>query len=125
MAAEERLKSKILYKFELYLLKIIPIVISVFYLINTILAYFDIHIELMSSIYGMTAIPWLFLYVSSFVFKFCIYHRLFLYYILINESICWYDYKVGIPVEDIQYLYLHLIVFIITLLLVVYFKFKK
>ena len=29
------------------------------------------------------------------------------------------------PVEDVEYLYLHLTVFIITLLLVVYFKFKK
>ena len=121
---EERL-SKVLYKIELYLIKIIPIIISALYLLNTILSYYDFHIELISAVAGMSLLPWLFLYISSFVFKFCFYHRLFLYYIAINESIAWYDYKIGIPINDKHCLFLHLILYIVTLLLVVYFKFKK
>ena len=125
MVVEEKLKSKTLYKLELYLLKMIPIVISILYFINIILTYIDIHIDLLSMMGGMSILPWLFLYLSSFVFKLCIYHRLFLYYILTTEIISWYDYKVGIPLEDKYYIYGQLSLFIITLLLVVYFKFKK
>ena len=125
MAVEEKLKSKRLYKIELYLLKMIPIAISILYLLNTILSYFYLHVDLLSIIGGISILPWLFLYVSSFVFRFCIYHRLFLYYILLDELICWYDYKIGIPINDKHCLFLHLILYIVTLLLVVYFKFKK
>ena len=125
MVAEERLRSKFLYKIELYLLKMIPIILSLLYLANTILSYLDIHIDLISMIGGISILPWIFLYVSSFVFRFCIYHRLFLYYILLDEGVCWYDYKIGIPINDKHCLFLHLSFDIITLLLVVYFKFKK
>lgn len=124
MDAGERLRSKHLYKLELYLLKMIPVLISVLFLINTILFYFDIHLEIISYISGVSLIPWLFLYISSFVFKFCLYHRMFLYYIGVSECICYYDYEVGIPVTDRLYMYIHTTLFIITLLLSVYFKFK-
>lgn len=125
MAAEERLRSKYLYKIELYLLKIIPVIISILYFINMVLSYFDIHLESLSPIGGISFLPWLFLYVSSFVFKFCIYHRMFLYYIAIAEAVCWYDYKLNIPISDRNFLHLHLILFLLTIILVVYFKFKK
>lgn len=120
---EERL-NKILYKIELYLIKIIPIVISALYLLNTILSYYDFHIELISAIAGMSLLPWLFLYISSFVFKFCLYHRLFLYYIAINESIAWYDYKIGFNLNDTQYLYLHVSIAGVIIFLITYLKIK-
>lgn len=39
MAAEARLKSKNLYKVELYLLKIMPMVIALAYLVNTVVIF--------------------------------------------------------------------------------------
>lgn len=39
MVAEARLKSKNLYKVELYLLKIMPMVIALAYLVNTVCIY--------------------------------------------------------------------------------------
>lgn len=125
MDAEERLRSKYLYKIELYLLKVIPILIALIYFSNIVLSYFNIQTDNLSPIGGISFLPWLFLYVSSFVFRFCIYHRMFLYYIAITEAICWFDYKVGIPISDRNFLNIHLMLFLITLILVVYFKFKK
>ena len=121
--AEEKL-NKPLYKIELWLIKMIPVIISVLEVLNTVLSYFNIEVELLSAIGGMSLLPWLFLYISSFVFRFCIYHRLFLYYILVNELISWYDYKIGIPIDSKSYLCLHLVIAGIFLIAIVYFKFK-
>ena len=82
MVAEARLKSKNLYKVELYLLKIMPMVIALAYLVNTVSSYFGVDIPILASIAGMSLIPLIFMYISSYVFKFCEYHRMFLHYIL-------------------------------------------
>lgn len=74
MVAEARLKSKNLYKVELYLLKIMPMVIALAYLVNTVSSYFGVDIPILASIAGMSLIPLIFMYISSYVFKFCEYH---------------------------------------------------
>ena len=71
MVAEARLKSKNLYKVELYLLKIMPMVIALAYLVNTVSSYFGVDIPILASIAGMSLIPLIFMYISSYVFKFC------------------------------------------------------
>lgn len=81
MVAEARLKSKNPYKVELYLLKIMPMVIALAYLVNTVSSYFGVDIPILASIAGMSLIPLIFMYISSYVFKFCEYHRMFLHYI--------------------------------------------
>lgn len=78
MVAEARLKSKNLYKVELYLLKIMLMVIALAYLVNTVSSYFGVDIPILASIAGMSLIPLIFMYISSYVFKFCEYHRMFL-----------------------------------------------
>lgn len=120
---EEKL-NKLLYKIELLFIKLIPIILSVLTLLNVILSYLNIDVELLSAIGGMSLLPWLFFYISSFVFRFCIYHRLFLYYILVNELLSWYDYKIGIPLSNKGYLVLHLVIAGLFLIAIVYFKFK-
>ena len=87
MVAEARLKSKNLYKVELYLLKIMPMVIALAYLVNTVSSYFGVDIPILASIAGMSLIPLIFMYISSYVFKFCEYHRMFLHYIAVNDII--------------------------------------
>lgn len=124
MVMEERL-NKSLYKIGLYLVKIIPVITVVLYLLNTILSYFELRLEILSMICGMSLLPWLSLYVLSLLLKFCIYHRLFLYYIMTNEIVSWYDYKIGFDISDANYLRFHLMIAGIFLLLIVYSKFKK
>lgn len=79
--------NKLLYKLELYLLKVIPSVLAFTTLLDTILFYFGINIEVLSYLGGVSFITLLFLFISSFTFKFCIYHRLPLYYTTIINCI--------------------------------------
>lgn len=96
-----------------------------FYVLNSILSYFNIDIILLSVISGLSILIWLFLFISSFVFKFCIYHRLPLYYILISDIINYYDNIVGIPISNRSLFVLNIIIAGVFILLIVYFKFKQ
>ena len=75
-------------------------IISLFYLINTITAFIGIDIPILSTISGMSLLTWIFMYIATIVFNFCSYHRMFLYYILIVDTINIVDYYIGIPVSD-------------------------
>ena len=121
----ERNVNKALYKIELLLIKIIPFIIMLFYVLNSILSYFNIDILLLSIISGMSILSWLFLFISSFVFRFCIYHRLPLYYILITDIINYYDNIIGIPISNRNLFILNIIIAGVFILLIVYFKFKQ
>lgn len=68
MVAEARLKSKNLYKVELYLLKIMPMVIALAYLVNTVSSYFGVDIPILASIAGMSLIP-LYLCISLLMYS--------------------------------------------------------
>ena len=128
MTAEESSQkslNKALYKIELYIIKIIPYILSVFYLSNTILSYFYIDIPLLSYIAGVSLLPLLFFYITSFVFKFCIYHRLPIYYIFINWTINVLDYYLDFTKYYETTVLISIITAGITTLLIVYLKFKE
>ena len=93
---EERLQNS-LYKIELHWIKIIPIVIAILSFSDTVLSYLGYEGNSIS--YIIALLVWLFLYLSSFVFKFCRWHRMFLYYILVEGIINWYDYEFIIPLS--------------------------
>jgi hypothetical protein len=103
MAAAESL-SKYLYKVELYVLKIIPVILAGIFFLNTVLSYFDIDLIILSYIGGVSLLPILFLYLSSYVFKFCAYHRMPLHYIVLIWALNIIDTYIGIPVSDLGYL---------------------
>lgn len=120
MVVEERLRSKLLYKIELFLLKIIPMLMAVCSACNSILSYFDIEVVIINYIGGVSLLPLIFLYLSSYVFKFCAYHRMFLHYLLITDIINIYDYHIGIPLDNLEYLCLHMIVTVISMFIILY-----
>ena len=127
MVAEESSLSlsRALYKIELYIIKVIPYLLAFFYLLNTTLSYFYINVPLISYIAGISLLPLLFLYISSFVFRFCIYHRLPLYYIFINWIITVLDYYLDFTRYYETTILVDFITAGITVLLIVYFKFKE
>jgi hypothetical protein len=115
MVAEERLRSKFLYKIEIIGIKYIPFIISIMYFIDTILDAFKVDIGILSHLFGMSFLPWCFLLLSSYVFKFCLFHRIPLYYIALNHVISLVNYYIGIPLELKPWLVLHiLIVFVFS-----------
>ena len=117
--------NKTLYKLELLTIKIIPFVIALAYLTNTILSYFEVKVELISMICGMSVLPFLFLLISSFAFKFCRYHRMMIYYIGVSELLSWIDYNHTIPITDNVYFIVMFVLFGIFLLLTLYYKLKN
>lgn len=100
MAKEERyVKSKLGYKLLILAIKYIPLIITLFYILNVLLYWFNIDTPVISNIAGVSLLTWVVLFLSAIVFKFCIYHRLFLYYILISDLITIYDFYIGIPLS--------------------------
>lgn len=92
--------------------------------ISNILAYFGIHWELMALITGVSLLPWISFLFCSFVFRFCVCHRLYLYYVGIDETIVWYDYKVGLSLSDFNFMLMHLILFIVLISIITYYHVK-
>lgn len=119
MVKEESL-VKSLHKIFLLILKVIPLVNALGCLLNTLFAYYNIETPWISFTTGMSLTTWLFIYLATFVFKFCIYHRMFLYYIAVVDIIDTIDYYIGIPLSDYNFLVLHIIITGITLFIILY-----
>ena len=126
MDAEESL-SRVLYKAVIVAIKIIPILIATLFLVRSILSCVDVDVTWLSYLCGMSLIPLLFMYLVSYAFKFCTYHRMFLHYIVVNDAINYIDYYIDIPLQYHELLRLHIIIAGIFLLLVIYYhqKWKK
>ena len=116
--------NRTLYKIQLILLKIIPMLLAGCYLLDTILSYFYIDTPLFSILGGVSVFPLIFLYTSSYVFKFCEYHRMFLHYIVVNDILSWIDYSYKLPIDNFEYLILHIIIAGIFLFIILYLKMK-
>ena len=128
MAVEESLRLSS-YKHKLFLgfLKVIPMVLAGMFLLNTTLSYFYIDWPTISYISSVGLIPWLFIYFAADIFHFCKYHKMFLWYIFVNNILCWIDYKFTIPISNRDLFLLHIIVAGIFLFLILYYhqKYRK
>lgn len=120
-------QNKMLYKIELIILKIMPFMLATSYAINTVLSYFNIDCQIISILSGTGVMPLIFLYVSSYVFKYCEYHRMFLHYVVINNAITYYDYYIGIPISNLELLIVNVICYFIVMVmaLIIYLKYSK
>lgn len=119
----ENSRGKRLYIIVLCLVKFIPILVSGIFLLNTVLSYCDIDIPLLSYIVALTFV--ILLYLLSYIFKFCKWHRMFIHYITINWILNIIDYYIGIPLSDKGMLVLYLCITIVCLFIIVYCKFGK
>ena len=114
------LRNKSLYKIELYLLKVLPMLLAAIYLVNTVLSYYDIIIPALSYIGGLSFIPLVFMYVSSYVFRFCSYHRMFLHYIVVNDSVNIVDYYYTLPISDWELFVMQMSIAGVSLFIILY-----
>ena len=122
--AEGNLKLSDYHKSKLFIgyLKILPMLVAGVYLINTVLSYFDIDWPILS--YIAQFILWLFVMAASYRLRFCEYHRMFLWYILVNNIICYIDSRWPLPISNWDYFILHIIIAGVFLFLVLYFHQK-
>lgn len=88
-----------LYKLVVFTLKVIPMLMAFIALCDTILSYFYIDVPALSYIGGCSFLTLVFIYIASYAFRFCEYHRIFLHYIVAVNIINWYDYNYVIPIN--------------------------
>ena len=127
MLVEESSVRKSLYKVFLLLLKFLPFLLALVSVLNTVLSYFCIDLVILSYIGSVSLLPLIFMYIAAFVFKFCIYHRIFLDYTIVSTGLSVYDYYIGIPITDTSIVTLQLVLFFIAIViaLIVHIKEKK
>ncbi len=95
---EEKLNKR-LYKITLEALKVIPMLLALCTLLNILLDFLGKDSFVLSLLGGISVLPLTFLYLVSYVFHYCAYHRMFLHYILFNNILTYIDYYIGIPVS--------------------------
>ena len=100
---------KLKYKAFLVVLKCLPYLIMLLSMANTFLCLFDEQCEWLSYIGGTSYLVIAFMWLTSFVFNFCSYHRVPIYYVLINDSMILYDYYYGLPLDNKEMLDLNLV----------------
>lgn len=110
-----------IYKITLLLFKIIPMLLTLCCVINTGLMIVGIDAPVFTFLGGTSVFVILLLYLISFTFRFCIYHRMFLHYIVLNNTLCALDLYNVIRVNDLTYIMLHIVLLGLTLFLILYF----
>ena len=119
---EEGLRNKLLSKVVLYSVKIIPMVVSLIYVLNTILSYYGIDWPGFSYIVQYLFIG--FIYCASLRFHFCVYHRMFIHYITITLTLNIVDYHWGIFLSDRNLFLCYMVITGIFLFLILYYHQK-
>lgn len=121
--------NKNLYKTSLVLLKLLPIIMSLTYCMNITCGIFGgIEWQVIPHFIGLTIAPMLFILISSYVFQFCNYHRMFIYYITVESVINSIDWYIGIPVSDFTINVVHLsltILFLSTAIIMYLYKKRR
>lgn len=81
----------------------------------------------LSYIGGTSYLVLLSMLLTSYVFDFCSYHRVPLYYILVNNTLVLYDYYVGLPIDNKGMLDLNIVLIggTIILMTILYCKEKR
>lgn len=117
MDAVENLR---LHKVTIGVLKIIPMLLALTTLLNQILSYFGIDLEVLGYLGGVSLLPMIFLYLASYCFQFCNYHRMFLHYVVVCDILTLIDYYIGIPVSTLLMLLIYLSIAGIALFIILY-----
>ena len=90
------------------------------FLLNTVLSYLGIDLEVLSHLCGISLTSLIFFYSTSIAFGFCIYHRVFIHYLAINWILNLYDYYIGIPINDRNLFLMYIIITGIFLFIILY-----
>lgn len=113
------------YKLTLIVLKIIPMLLALCALLNTIFSFYSIRCDVLSMIGGISLLPLAFLYLVSYVFQYCVFHRMFLHYLLVTDILNIFDFYIGIPLDNREMFGLYLVVTALFLFLILYFYKKE
>ena len=108
----------------LVVLKIVPMLLALCSLLNIVFDFFGKDSGVLSALGGVSLFPLLFIYLASYVFGFCTYHRLFLHYIVANNVLTYIDYYIGIPLTNMELFALYLVIVGLLLYSILYYHQK-
>ena len=98
-------------------IKIYPMLIAVGYFCILILHSIKISTYTSDYIIIQPLVSLLLLYLLSYVFKFCLYHRIFIHYVLIQNVISYIDEIYPISVSDKQFLYIQMCLLFVVMVI--------
>lgn len=110
------------------LIKYMPIIQMVGMLFNNLLYYFQIYNQLcyiIDFVIGNSLITTFLLFVCSYIFGFCNWHRLLITSNFVNIVIASVDSVYRIPISNLELLILYFIIYLIFLFIIVYKRFCK
>lgn len=125
---EDTLKSKNMYKITLILLKTLPVIMVCAYFLMLICFKYLPSYVVIPHLLGTVAAPLAFIYITSYVFRFCAYHRIFIhYYAFINVLNVSHHYFANV-FNPVIVDYIHhtgTVIFIIVASIMYFLKYKK
>ena len=110
------------------LIKYMPIIQMVGMLFNNLLYYFQICNQfcyIIDFVIGNSLITTFLLFVCSYIFGFCNWHRLLITSNFVNIAIASIDSVYRIPISNLELLILYFIIYLIFLFIIVYKRFCK
>lgn len=106
MAVEGKYQGRLSHRLVVLSIKTIPVALALLSMLTTVLDYMAIDTTLVNYLILGSLIG--FMYLASYVFRFCLYHRMFLHYFVGMNLISIYDAYIGIPVSNYHMLQLYL-----------------
>lgn len=106
----DRAIKKCLYKLQLYTLKIIPMLLALCSFLHTILFHLGVNTTFLVSLGKVSFLTLGFLYISSYAFHFCGFHRMFLHYILVVNVLNYIETQFGLPFSNSTLLTIYIII---------------
>ena len=116
---------KLNHKLFLLSLKYIPIILAVGCFLSTLFQYFGIDEIITTELCFTGFIVSFFLISASVVFKFCAYHRIYLYYIILNELLVIINYYFSIIDDKMFVRFLLILFFIATIVRTILYLYAK
>lgn len=117
---EEVEMDKISHKLALLCVKYIPAIVALTEFLATLLSFAGISGALLGCIFGSSILSLVPMYILSYTFKFCKYHRMILNYIVMNKALYLVDYLFILPFTDYIVLLIYMILAGIYLALIIY-----
>lgn len=108
--------SKKLYNIFVNIFRLIPSVQCILSIITSILCCFEFKTYYVQYFCGISFCTLAFYYIASYLFKFCWKHRLCIHYLSFIWLWSLLDITFKIPIDDLSYLLVEIIVFILMLM---------
>lgn len=112
--------GKLSHKLTLICVKYLPMIVAIVELLGTILSFLSIETAILGYLFGASGITIIPMYITSYTFKFCKYHRMIINYIVANKLMFLLDYIFILPIGSTGLITLATIMAFIFLTLIIY-----